>query len=377
MKKSLVALTLIFTLLFSFAACRKVDKGGEGETEIQSEAFAVGEDGEKHTVQADVDEEGNTQYFYIDEAGQEVTVNSEKIVVETKAVKVIEATKADGSPTPEAQSILDAFKDPNSMIDLIDTTEVAPTLAMGEDIITETLQNVRKKPVDKNGNPIPENPNKLGNKNNNSSSGNNTNDPTNSNDSNNGGNNGSASSTPVDYKQILSGTKFTASFNIKTTIGGESMTLPVLIARNGNMYFLETTMPVNDKGSTKCNFLLRDGNCYMILPTLRSYYSTPTDEAEDLGVDQIVDAVEKGNYVSSGNVPLGGKIYDVDTFEAEGQTVKYYYYNGTLKRIETIMGEDTTIMEFNYVSKNVDSSKFNIPVGYMDMSKLMGEEAAN
>lgn len=366
MKKGIVALILVFALLFSFAACRKVDKGGEAETQIQSEAFAVGEDGEKHSIQADIDDEGNTQFFYIDENGQEVTVNSDKVVVETKAVKVVEATKADGTPTPAAQSILDAFNNPGSIAELIDTTEVAPTLAMGEEIITAALKNERKKPVDKNGNPLTENPNKVGNKNN-PTSANKTNDP----------NNTPAVSAPVDYKQILSGTKFTASFNIKTTISGEPMTLPILIARNGNMYFLETTMPVNENGSTKCNFLLRDGNCYMILPTLRSYYSTPTDEAEDLGVDEIIDAVQKGNYTSSGDVTIDGKVYNVDIYEVDGQTVKYYYYNGTLKRIETVMGNDTSIMEINYVSKNVDSSKFNVPVGYMDMSKLMGEEAAS
>lgn len=366
MKKGIVALILVFALLFSLAACRKVDNGENGETEIQSEVFAVGEDGEKHSIQADVDEEGNTQFFYIDENGQAVTVASDNVVVETKAVKIIEATNADGTPTPEAQSILDAFNDPDSMADLIDTTEVAPTLAMGEEIITEAIKNERKKPVDKNGNPLTENANKVGNKNTTAASGKN----------NNNNNVGSATVTATDYKEILSGTKFTASFNLKTNVGGESLTLPILVARNGNMYCLETTMPINENGSTKCTFLLRDGKCYMILPTLRSYYSTPTDEAEDLGVDEILDAVQKGTYVSSGDVTVGGKVYNVDIYESDaGETIKYYYLNGTLKRIEQIMGDDTNIMEINYVSKNVDSSKFEVPVGYLDMAKLMGEDS--
>ena len=376
MKKGFVALILVFALLFSFAACRKVDGGNDGPTEMQSEIFAVGEDGKKHDVQAGVDEEGNTQYFYIDENGNEVTVKSDEVVVEEKPVKVLEATQADGSLTPEAQSILDAFNDPSAMEGLIDSTEVAPTLAMGEEIITAPLKNQRKKPVDKDGNPLPESDKKVG-----STKNTNAETTTAASSGNNGGNASGGivnSGTPssVDYKKILNGNKFTASFNIKTTVGGESMTLPIKIARNGDMYYLETNMPISEKGSTKCNFLLRDGTCYMILPTLRSYYSTPTAEEENLGVDEIIGAVQQGTYVSSGDIVISGKTYTCDIYESEGQQIKYYYLGNTLKRIETTMGEDTTIMEIISISTYVDSSLFKVPVGYMDMSKLMGEEPA-
>ena len=37
---------------------------------------------------------------------------------------------------------------------------------------------------------------------------------------------------------------------------------------------------------------------------------------------------------------------------------------------------NTTIMEFNGVSDKVDSSKFKVPSGYIDMTKFMGEDFA-
>ncbi|GEM_PF-850899 len=371
MKKSIVALILVFALLFSFAACRKVDKGNEEVTEMQSEAFAVGSDGEKHSVQADVDADGNTQYFYIDEEGKEVTVDSSNVVVEEKAVKVMEATQADGSLTPEAQSILDALNDSDSMEGLIDSTEVAPTLAMGEEMITAKQKNVRVEKIYGKVSDKRVGSTKV------ETAGGTTKVVSNNDGKSSGGSSGGAGgydSTP-DYKEILSGTKFTASFVIKTTVGGESMTLPITISRNGEMYYLETTMPVSEKGSTKCNFLLRDGTCYMILPILRTYYSASTAEEEDLGVDEIIGAVQNGTYVSTADVTVDGKNYICENYEVDGQSVKYYYLDGILKRIETNIDSDSTIMEINSVSTYVDSSKFKVPVGYMDMSKLMGTES--
>ncbi len=350
MKKSIIAILLVFSLLFGFAACRKIEKkGGEDATEIQSDVYIVDENGSTHNVQAGIDENGSTQYFYIGENGEEVTVAPSNVVVETKAVKKTEAIKAtnpDGSLTPEAQSLLDQFNDPSSIEQLIDNTSPAPTLAIGETVVDEKKIKKIKVDTDKNGKPLqPIITNQPG-------------------------------AEKVDYKEILSGDRYTASLNLKTSVnGGTPTTIPITVSRNGNMFFMQTLMPISEKGSAESNFLLRDNKCYLIIPSMRCYYATEVEEVEDIFSAEVFDpnSVES-TFISRGEIVIDGVTYICDTYESNGQTVRYLYLNGTLKRIEIIDGQDSTIMEIRYISRNITASNFEVPSGYLDMAKLMGEE---
>ena len=77
--------------------------------------------------------------------------------------------------------------------------------------------------------------------------------------------------------------------------------------------------------------------------------------------------------VSSVMMTVDGAEYICETYEIDGETVKYYYLNnGDLARIETYDPEtDTsTIMIIKSISGTVDESLFELPLGYISLSGL-------
>lgn len=341
---------MIFVLLFSFASCRKLEFGG---SEPETEVYVTDADGNHHEVMTKVNEEGETLFYYVDNSGEEVTVKSNDIVVATKKSAAKDKNKVgttswladipeDVSLTPEEQSFLESFNDPESIDQFIDSNEPEPELELSDDIIDESKIKEIEVKVDSEGEPIHE-------------------DQPNGKD---------------DYKSVLEGSKYTVSLNLKSNVNGIDTTIPITIYRDGDKFFIETKMPVEDKGSIKSNFLLMNQKCYMIIPSMRCYISVPMDSVSEIFSPEVFDSAEiESTFVSSGEISLDGKKYICDTYDADGQTVRYYYLDGALKRIETIAGEDNAIMEFKNVSTSVDSSKFKVPTTYFDMTKLMGSDA--
>jgi hypothetical protein len=148
--------------------------------------------------------------------------------------------------------------------------------------------------------------------------------------------------------------------------------------KNGDDVYFETAMPREDRsGSTRLNFLILDGDCYIIIPSMRAYMSIPKETMGDTMIpDEALNAFDEveGTYIQSYNVDIDAKTYVCDIYENENATTKRYYLDGQLKRIETVSGEDVSIMEFNTVSNKIDKSKFAVPKNYMDISTMMGND---
>ena len=83
---------------------------------------------------------------------------------------------------------------------------------------------------------------------------------------------------------------------------------------------------------------------------------------------------EEGRIVraTESDIELSGEIVIAKSIV---NTVKYYYKDGELKRVENILDENNmTIMEIKLVSKEVDESVFKVPRNYMDMTKFFEGE---
>ena len=75
------------------------------------------------------------------------------------------------------------------------------------------------------------------------------------------------------------------------------------------------------------------------------------------------------------NVNVDGKTYRCDIYTSDdGTTVKYYYLNGELKRMETVSDGSETIIEFKTISGSVNKTKFRTPKG-TDLGTLLNSEA--
>lgn len=326
MKKNILAIILVFSLLFSFAACRRLDSES---IIVESKAYIVDDEG----VTRNIYNEGS-DYFYYDADGNRIEADSKDVVVET--VKITEPQ----SLTPEAESFFAQFEGAESIEDMMEADETQPSLE-NDQLIPDDAFNEIDVEVDADGNPVHE-------------------------------------EVELSYEEIISGDKFTMDVNMKTVVGETETVAPFKFMRNGDNLYFETAMPLKEGGgSTRLNFLLLDNTCYIIIPSMRAYMSIPKETVGETipadAFENLGDA-EDGTYLQSYEVVSDGQTYICDVYESENATTKRYYLGNTLKRIETVSGNDTSIMEFNEVSTSVDESKFAVPKNYMDITTMMGDD---
>ena len=328
MKRNIIAILLVFALLVSFAACRKL----ETEYTIETRPYVVDSNGVTQDVQSIVNSDGVTEYFYYDNSGNKITVDSKDVEVETKKVAVTAPTTL----SPEAQSLFDVFNDPEKFEELMEEDATEPKLEMSDGIISDDQFNKIDTDIGSDGKPVRD-------------------------------------KAREQYMKIVEGETFTMDMVMKTNTNGEEMALPIVAVRDGNNLFLETAMPVDgSKGAMRLQFLILDGKAYTVIPQMRAYMEVPKETIDQMGLGDIVAEETKDNseYVESGEVKINGKTYICDVYKSEDSTIKYYFLNGELKRIETISGENTAIMEINSLSDKADKSKLVLPKGYLDLATI-------
>lgn len=328
MKRNIIAILLVFALLVSFAACRKL----ETEYTIETRPYVVDSNGVTQDVQSIVNSDGETEYFYYDNSGNKITVDSKDVEVETKKVAVTAPTTL----SPEAQSLFDVFNDPEKFEELMEEDATEPKLEMSDGIISDDQFNKIDTDIGSDGKPVRD-------------------------------------KAREQYMKIVEGETFTMDMVMKTNTNGEEMALPIVAVRDGNNLFLETAMPVDgSKGAMRLQFLILNGKAYTVIPQMRAYMEVPKETIDQMGLGDIVaeEAKDNSEYVESGEVKINGKTYICDVYKSEDSTIKYYFLNGELKRIETISGENTAIMEINSLSDKADKSKLVLPKGYLDLATI-------
>ena len=328
MKRNIIAILLVFALLVSFAACRKL----ETEYTVETRPYVVDSNGVTQDVQSIVNSNGETEYFYYDNSGNKITVDSKDVEVETKKVAVTAPTTL----SPEAQSLFDVFNDPEKFEELMEEDATEPKLEMADDIIPDDQFNKIDTDIGSDGKPVRD-------------------------------------KAREQYMKIVEGETFTMDMVMKTNTNGEEMSLPIVAVRDGDNLFLETAMPVDgSKGAMRLQFLILNGKAYTVIPQMRAYMEVPKETIDQMGLGDIVaeEAKDNSEYVESGEVKINGKTYICDVYKSEDSTIKYYFLNGELKRIETISGENTAIMEINNLSDKADKSKLVLPKGYLDLATI-------
>lgn len=336
MKRNIIAIGLVFAVLMSFASCKKLPQ--DNDFVIESQVYIVDDEGVKHNVQSDYDESGKQIFYYEDNSGNRVVVNNKDVVVESTKVRKTTAVYEGQELTPEEQSFLNSFNDPEAFDNLVDESLTQPELEISDAIPEDSFQEIEVE-VDNDGNPMHED-------------------------------------IEDRYTDIVNSGKFTMDVVFKTVSGEDDVTLPVYIIRDGDKMYIETAVPINGEGLMKAALLMRDNTCYCIVPGMRAYMTMPADDIGEMFQfdTEMIESDSNANYVSSSEVEYNGKKYIVDVYESEGSTIKYYYSNNEFKRMEaTDPDGKTTIMEVNEISNKADSSKLRVPSGYIDMTKFMGQ----
>lgn len=324
MRRNIISIIMVFALLMSFASCRRF----EGDYEFETKAYVVDSEGVTRTVETE-DKDGGKLHYYINDHGEKVYVNSNQIVVDK--VTPTESTTL----SPEMQSYLDTFNDPDALENLIEEDSELPELEFGDDLIDDSNSTEVDVELGNDGKPA-------------------------------------HSDATNNYAEIVKSQTFTLDFTVSTEMEGQSMTIPITVIRDGQNLYFGGKIPVENKGSMRFSFIIKDDGCYMVVPAMRAYMTISKEYiGEMIPADIPIDEID-ADYKGSSEVKINGKTYICDTYEKDGTVTKQYFINDELKRIETVSGEDVVIMELNSISKTADKSKFNLPKNYMDLTTVIG-----
>lgn len=159
---------------------------------------------------------------------------------------------------------------------------------------------------------------------------------------------------------------FTLKMKMKTSSGVDN---PVSLVFNGKKFAADITL--NDM---QVRAIFDNDNFYMVLPALKVYIKTSSDEAGNIGdLTNITDS--NATYVGSTKVTVNGTEYTCEEYKSDNDSVVKYYFSSKKewKRMEIINGEDVSIFEIESLSNKVDESVFSLK-GYTDMTALaMGQ----
>ena len=336
MIKKISAILLVFALLAGFSACRRLEGN---EFNKQENAFVVNDEGVTQQLATRVNEEGKTEYYYTDSNGNEIVVDKNNVKVETTYVPV-QTTLSD----KEIDKIIEDG-DLEKLEDAVTEDIAEPEFEMSDGIISEETFEKVEVELDNEGKPI----------------------------------HGAASSKTMG--EILKSGTFTIDFTVKAKVDGVETILPIKMMKDGNNMYMETIYPISATGKIRTNLIANDDGFFLVIPVLNAYLKMPSEEMEGAGsmgdifegydFTNIEDDIKMNDgYESSGKVTVNGQTYDCDIFKGEdGATVKYYYLNNELKRIENTSDAGEIITEFKEISGKVDKSKFKTPKG-RDLAKM-------
>ena len=167
-------------------------------------------------------------------------------------------------------------------------------------------------------------------------------------------------------KTLKSG-KFTLKMKMKTSSGVDN---PVSLVFNGKKFAADITL--NDM---QVRAIFDNDNFYIVLPALKVYIKTSSDEAGNIGdLTNITDS--NATYVGSTKVTVNGTEYTCEEYKSDNDSVVKYYFSSKKewKRMEIINGEDVSIFEIESLSNKVDESVFSLK-GYTDMTALVMGQA--
>ena len=344
--KTFAALALIFSLLFTLCSCKTID-GGDSNVEIVTELYVVDDEGVSREVQTEVNEEGETEYYYFDNSGNVVEVESKAVKVEKKKVQVTSSTSDTGetySMTPEQQSFVEQFNEGNiekyveeENVDF----ETGDEIAIDEEKVDKIIEEAQE-----SGSSTPATPTRT---------------------------------TVTDYFAELSkNEKYYIEMNMKVVQDDETTVMPVVMARNGDKRYIELSMPVSEEGNVKAKILVLNGKCTIYIPSMKAYMEVPSEFIDEMydNLDMATEQDDGTTFIASTTQTINGEKYDVDIYTAEdGSKVQYYYLGDELKRIECeIDNSNYSIFEYTTRTSSPADSLFKAPTGYFNMTDIFGED---
>ncbi len=192
---------------------------------------------------------------------------------------------------------------------------------------------------------------------------------------------------------VMKSGKYTMKFNLQMEQEGTEQNVPVTAYIWDKKTALETSMDMGTGQKMSVSILSTGSEAYLsipgsalssILPTISSatkgvYMLIPDDQFKEFFPDLTTSESADVKYSGTEKVTYNGVNYICETYSSKGIITKYYFNDGSLKRIEITDTNDTpndssddttSILENIELKAGVDESVFKTPKekGYMDIS---------
>lgn len=178
----------------------------------------------------------------------------------------------------------------------------------------------------------------------------------------------------------LKGKKYSIKFTAQIDMDGSRQTMPAAIYVSGKKSLVELSMGGTGlglgPGLAKMSVLNNEKGNYLlisILGVLKGYVPIPADQAGEY--DMIFDFsgisdTSDMKYIKTTKVTYKGVEYICEEYRSTDSTVKFYFNQGKLKRIEQVGDDGSKVfMENIEISAKFDEKVFNIPVGYKEITE--------
>ena len=350
MKKGFISLLLIFALLFSFTACQKLEESEEYK--VETDVYVVDEEGESHILITNVNDEGETEQYYIDEVnskkvtipaenatnkeGEKVTTQELKTVVEKKVVeKSTKKSKKELREEEELISILgggDLEKMSEQLItNVTEPTTILPDVTINEKAVTTVVEKTNAS--------------------------------------------GGGAAREVYESKLETLSKYSQTIVISSP---DSENVKIDFATDGSQVYASMLFPATDEGYMEIQAkVLKSGSgykTYLVVPSLKIYCEMPEDMQDEFKLDLLDSSQKSGTYVSTTEQKIGADTYKIETYTLSDGTKAEYYYNSSSELISMkIIDGSTTVTKIDYGTRsgNVKDSYFKLQDGFVDLSKYL------
>lgn len=182
------------------------------------------------------------------------------------------------------------------------------------------------------------------------------------------------------FGEILKGNKYSIKFTAQIDMDGARQTMPATIYVSGKKSLVELSMGGAGlglgSGLAKMSVLNNEKGNYLlisILGVLKGYVPIPADQAGEYdamfdfsGISDTSDM----KYIKTTKVTYKGVEYISEEYRSSDSTIKFYFNQGKLKRIEQVNDDGSKVfMENIEITAKFDEKVFNIPAGYKEINE--------
>ena len=188
---------------------------------------------------------------------------------------------------------------------------------------------------------------------------------------NNSKNNGESSTNSTKIAKLYNELSNEQSFSFTTTLDDDNKET---YAKNDNTAYTDTIYDGEES-----EFIIRDGNSYLLRDSDKIYYTYQNNEVDLNKVLEQLNEI-KDSELAEGKEEIEGKNYDYEEYSgitnfaikltddnnSEDVKTRFYFDGNDLVYIKTIIGNNQELLSVE-ISNDVDSSLFEIPEDYRGM----------